>query len=292
MTRPFRFGVATGNARSRAEWIAKARKVEDLGYATLLVPDHITTGLAPLTDLAIAADATTRLRVGSLVFCNDFRHPALLAKEAATLDLLSDGRFELGMGAGYMPSDYTQAGIPFESPGMRVGRLEEALQVIDRLFSGETVNFAGQYYRITDLQSRPRPVQQPRPPIYIGGSGKRLLTIAARRVESIGIGFMSWGGEMTAVKPEDIAQKVAWVREAAGDRFDQIELGYTIFQMNIAERKEQQALPLSLHQLSGSLDQITEEILARRERYGFSYVQVMEPHMEAFAPVVARLAGK
>lgn len=290
--RPFRFGVVTGNALSHAEWIAKARKAEGLGYATLLVPDHITIGIAPLTALAVAAEATTTLRIGSLVFCNDFRHPAWLAKEAATLDLLSDGRFELGMGAGYLPADYTQTGIPFESPGTRVSRLEEAFRIMEQLFTQETVNFSGAYYTITGMQGKPKPVQKPHPPIYIGCSGKRLISIAAQRADSIGIGFNIWKREVTEVKPEDIAQKIAWVREAAGKRFEHLELGYTVFHITHADGKTDVSFPPSLHVLDGGIDQIVEEILARRERYGFSYIQVQEWQMEAFAPVVARLAGK
>lgn len=290
--RPFRFGVVTGNALSHAEWIAKARKAEGLGYATLLVPDHITIGIAPLTALAVAAEATTTLRIGSLVFCNDFRHPAWLAKEAATLDLLSDGRFELGMGAGYLPADYTQTGIPFESPGTRVSRLEEAFRIMEQLFTQETVNFSGAYYTITGMQGKPKPIQKPHPPIYIGCSGKRLISIAAQRADSIGIGFNIWKREVTEVKPEDIAQKIAWVREAAGKRFEHLELGYTVFHITHTNGKTDVSFPPSLHVLDGGIDQIVEEILARRERYGFSYIQVQEWHMETFAPVVARLAGK
>ena len=290
--RPFRFGVVTGNALSHAEWIAKARKAEGLGYATLLVPDHITIGIAPLTALAVAAEATTTLRIGSLVFCNDFRHPAWLAKEAATLDLLSDGRFEFGMGAGYLPADYTQTGIPFESPGTRVSRLEEALRIMEQLFTQETVNFSGEYYTITGMQGKPKPIQKPHPPIYIGCSGKRLISIAAQRADSIGIGFNIWKREVTEVKPEDIAQKIGWVREAAGKRFEQLEFGYTVFHITQANGKTDVSFPPSLHVLNGGIDQIVEEILARREWYGFSYIQVQEWQMEVFAPVVARLAGK
>lgn len=300
MDRPFRFGVVTGNALSHAEWIAKARKAEELGYATFLVPDHITVGIAPLTALAVAAEATTTLRIGSLVFCNDFRHPALLAKEAATLDLLSEGRFEFGLGAGYLPADYTQMGIPFDPPGTRVSRLEEALQLMDQVFTQETVHFSGTHYHIAGMQAKPKPVQQPRPPLYLGGAGKRLLSIAGKFADSIGIGFSAWGTEATEVTAEDIARKVAWVREAAGERFEHLELGYTVFHLNIVQGKTerssntQRAAPAdqSLHVLSGSVETIVEEILARREDYGFSYLQVMEQQMETFAPVVARLAGK
>jgi probable F420-dependent oxidoreductase len=285
--RPFRFGVVSGNAVSRAEWVAKARKAEDLGYATLLVPDHIVIGLAPLTALAVAAEATSTLRVGSLVLGNDFRHPAWLAKEAATLDLLSDGRFELGMGAGYLPADYAQTGLPFDSPGTRVARLEEALDVVTRLFTDEPVSFAGKHYTVTGLRGRPTPVQRPGPPIFVGGTGKRLLSVAARRADSIGVGFTVWRTEVTAVQPADIERKVGWIRDAAGDRFARLELGYTVFQAVVADAE----LPSSPHVLAGDVERVVAEVVERRERYGFSYVQVMEQQMDAFAPVVARLAG-
>ena len=289
--RPFRFGVVSGNAVSHAEWVSKARKAEELGYAILLVPDHIVIGIAPLTALAVAAEATSTLRVGSLVLGNDFRHPAWLAKEAATLDLLSDGRFELGMGAGYLPADYAQTGLSFDSPGTRIDRLEEALDIVAQLFTGETVSFSGTYYTVNGLQGRPTPVQRPRPPIFVGGTGKRLLSVAARRANSIGVGFTVWRTNVAEVTPEDIARKIAWIRDAAKDRFEDLELGYTVFQAVVTNGRPDVSLPTSPHVLAGSVDQIVAEILDRRERYGFSYVQVMEQQMEAFAPVVGQLAG-
>ena len=289
--RPFRFGVVSGTAASGAEWTSKARRAEDLGYAILLVPDHIVVGIAPLTALAVAAASTTSLRVGSLVLGNDFRHPAWLAKEAATLDLLSDGRFELGLGAGYLPADYAQTGLALDKPGTRVSRLDEALQIVDQLFSDQPVTFGGVYYSVSGLQGRPTPVQRPRPPIFVGGTGKRLLSVAARRADSIGVGFTVWRSEVSDVKPEDIEQKVTWIREAAGDRFERLELGYTVFQAAVSDGPPDASLPNSPHVLAGSVDGIVAEIMRRREQHGFSYVQVMEQQMEAFAPVVARLAG-
>src|SRR6478752_126937 len=146
--RRFRFGVSPGTATSRKNWVEQARKAEDLGYSTLLMPDHFVNDLATVPALAIAAEATTTLRVGSFVYDNDFRHPAMVAKEAATLDLLSDGRFELGIGAGWHRPEYEQTGIPFDPPGVRVGRLEEAVTIIKALFGEEPVNFSGQHYQI------------------------------------------------------------------------------------------------------------------------------------------------
>src|SRR5215472_3131108 len=186
--RPFRFGVATGSAHSRAEWVSKARRAEELGYATLVVADHLSTGLAPLSALAVAAEATTWLRIGSLVFNNDFRHPALLAREAATLDLLSDGRFEFGLGAGYLPEDCTQLGLAFDTPGTRISRLEEAIQLILRLWTQESVTFSGTYYTLKEMREKPKPLQRPHPPLYIGGTAKRILSLAARYADIVGIG--------------------------------------------------------------------------------------------------------
>jgi probable F420-dependent oxidoreductase len=281
----------SGNAFSRAEWVSKARKAEELGYAILLVPDHIVIGIAPLTALAVAAEASSTLRVGSLVLGNDFRHPAWLAKEAATLDLLSDGRFELGMGAGYLPADYAQTGLSFDSPGTRVARLDEALDITARLLSGETLSFSGTHYTVTGLQGKPTPVQKPHPPIFVGGTGKRLLSVAARRADSIGVGFTVWRSEVAEVKPDDIERKIAWIRDAAKERFEHLELGYTVFHAVVHNGHSPASLRTSPHVLTGSVEQIVAEVVERRERYGFSYVQIMEQQMEAFAPVVARLAG-
>ena len=304
--RPFRFGVATGSARSRAEWVSRARRAEELGYATLVVADHLATGLAPLSALAVAAEATTRLRIGSLVFNNDFRHPALLAREAATLDLLSDGRFEFGLGAGYLPDDYTQLGLTFDAPGTRISRMEEAIQLIVRLWTQESVTFAGTYYTLKEMLEKPKPLQRPHPPLYIGGTAKRILSLAARYADIVGIGFAAWGEQAGSVTPEEIAQKVAWVREVAGPRFEQLELSFTVFHLAITESTKHRegersvsaspdavpSAPFSFHVLSGSTEQIAEQLLAMREHYGFSYIQVPDAQMEAFAPVVARLAGR
>src|SRR6266571_8677309 len=185
--RPFRFGVVAESAPSREQWVDKARKVEQFGYATFLVADHFVNEFPPITALMAAADATNKLRVGSFVFDNDFRHPALLAKEAATLDLLSGGRFELGIGAGWHRPEYEQIGLPFESAGIRISRLEEALSIIKQFFTKETVTFAGNHYTVTNLQALPKPLQRPHPPIFMGGGGKRLLSLAGREADIIGL---------------------------------------------------------------------------------------------------------
>src|SRR6266478_5123143 len=224
MPGPFRFGVTAAHAPSRTAWITIARRVEELGYATLLIPDRMNVGsLSPTPALAVAASATTSLRVGSYVFCNGYRHPVLLAREAATLDLLSDGRFEPGLGAGVGPAEFQQLGIPFANAGTRVGHLEETLQLLKHLFTEETVNFSGKYYTITEMKGNIRPVQQPHLPILVAGAGERMLKLAAREANIIAIGSkISAQGRDPA--DATLEQKIAWVEEAAGKRFADLEL--------------------------------------------------------------------
>jgi probable F420-dependent oxidoreductase len=294
MHQPFRFGVVSGQVQSHTAWISTARRAEQLGYATLLVVDRISMGLAPFSALAMAAGATTSLRVGTFVFCNDFRHPAVLSKEAATLDLLSQGRFELGLGAGVGPSDYTHLGIPFESAGIRVSRLEESLQIIKQLFTEEIVNFSGKYYTITDLRGVPRPVQRPHPPILVGGSGKRMLSIAARLADIITL-MPGWGIQGAEAVHKDIQQKLAWVQESAGERFAHLQFCRTIYNMQITDNQAPVTPPPGMppmQALAMSTEQAVEHLLELRERYGYTYFQIYEGQMENFAPVVARLAGQ
>ncbi len=309
--RPFRFGVSVHGSKSRAEWIGIARQAEVLGYSTLLIPDHLGDQLSPIPALVAAADATSTLRVGSLVFDNDFRHPVMLAKEAATLDVLSGGRLELGLGAGWMKPEYEQAGIPFERASVRIERMEEAIQIVKGLFADGPVDFAGQYYTITGLEGFPKPVQRPHPPLHIGGGGQRLLSIAAREADIIG--FIpkarpdGQGQDIMDATPEALEQKIAWVREAAGARFAGIELGVLVAQVFTTEDREQAAQLIATtlaagynmstdlilqapYLLIGSIDQICEDLLVRRERFGISYINVFEQSLEVLAPVVARLA--
>jgi len=295
MHRPFRFGVVTAYAQSHTAWITTARRVEELGYATLLMPDRLSIGsLAPLTALAVAAQATTSLRIGSYVFCNEYRHPVLLAREAATLDLLSGGRFELGLGAGVGPSEFQRIGIPFANAGTRVGHLEETLQVMKQLFTEETVNFSGKYYTITELKGNIRPVQQPHLPLLVAGAGERMLKLAAREANIIAIGskITAQGADPTDATME---QKIAWIKEAAGERFADLELSQTIYDMMITDSGTDlstQAGGPPIPKRPMSTEQAVAHLLEQRDRYGFSYLQVYEGQMENFAPVVARLAGK
>ena len=309
-TRSFRFGIqASGGGMSRDDWIALGRRAEDLGYSTLTMPDHFGDQLAPLVALQAIADATTTLRVGTLVLDNDYRHPVVLAKEVATLDVLSGGRVELGLGAGWMRTDYEQSGIAYDPPKVRVDRFEEGLEVLTRLLAADgPVDFSGEHYTIAGLEGHPRPVQS-RVPILIGGGAKRVLSIAARHADIVGINFdLRSGGisaEMTASgTAEMVDEKIGWIRDAAGDRFDELELNIDVFVASVTDDRgalaealaagfgltAEQALEIPFA-LVGTIEQMIETLQQRRERYGISYVIFPGDQMDAMAPVVAALAG-
>lgn len=304
---PFRFGVVLEYTRSRQEWISKARRIEELGYSALVVPDHMDRDVAPFTAMAIAAAVTSQIRIGSFVLNNDLRHPAILAKEIATLDMLTDGRVELGLGGGYRPSNYEQTGIPFDPPGIRISRMEEALQIIKGYFTEESVTLHGKYYHVTNLQGTPRPVQKPYPPIYLGGGGKRILSIAAREANIVGLTPMSTvkGLDMSSATAQATQQKIEWIRAAAGSRLATLEISLIIFLVIPTDHREavaqqvagnfgltpEQALTCP-HILIGTFDEMVQQLQTLREQYGISYIKITEAHMEAFAPIVARLSGK
>jgi probable F420-dependent oxidoreductase len=305
--RRFRFGTGGFHAPSAREYAALARKVEDLGYATLLMPDHFGEQLAPLPALVAAANATTTLRVGTFVCDNDFRHPTALAKEAATVDLLTDGRFEFGLGAGYFGPDYAQTGIAYDDARVRVSRLIEAVGVIKGLFGPEPVTFSGDYYHVDGLNGFPKPVQQPYPPILIAGGGPRMLSFAAREADIVGLMMKSRDGGLDF---EDgsvaaTAKRVEWIRHAAGARFDGIELNILILDVLITSQRKQGAEQIgkkwgisgdqvleSVHFVVGTIDQIADELQRWREQLSVSYIAVMPEFMDQFAPIVARLAGR
>jgi probable F420-dependent oxidoreductase len=282
-------------APSRAAFVTLARRAEELGYATLLMPDRTITGLAALPALAVAAQSTTSLHVGSYVFCNDFRHPALLARDAATLDFLSEGRFELGLGAGVGPFDYQQLGLGFAGAGTRVSRLEEALAIIKRFFSGGRVDFSGKQYTITGMSGVPGSAQKPHPPILIGAAGKRMLSLAARKADSLSIMYRLPAQGIDASNAA-LEQQLRWVREAAGERFAHLELSQMAYVLAINDGrpdKDFEGDGPPLPRIVMSAGQVVEHLLEQRERYGFSYIPVFGAvQMENFAPVVARLAGK
>ena len=236
MAKPFRFGIQASNAPDGAAWAALARKAEDLGFSTLHLPDHFGDQLAPVPAMMAAAAATTKLKVGTLVFDNDYKHPVVLAKEIATIDLLSGGRTEFGLGAGWMAVDYQQSGIPYDPPKVRVDRFLEGLTIIKGLLAGETVSFQGEHYTITAQPGLPKPVQSPRPPVLIGGGGKRMLSIAAREADIVGVNPQVPNGAIDEAAAADSTgeafdRKVAWVREAAGDRIECFELQEVVRQL-------------------------------------------------------------
>jgi probable F420-dependent oxidoreductase len=314
---PFRFGVQLGIdsdwplLTTPRAWRDLARQVEDLGYSSLLLADHFRNTFAPIPALVAAAEATSTLRVGTLAINNDLRHPVILANEMATLDILSGGRSELGIGAGWDDADYRVAGIPKASPGARIARLEEALQVIKGYFSGEPMTFHGDQYSVTDLVGLPRPTQRPHPPILVGGGGRRVLTLAAQQADIVGINPPIKGaiGRETGVRATAAAtdEKVSWIREAAGRRIDDIELNIMVFYAAVTSHQGDTArdawftgeMDLSVddalaspHMLVGTTDQMTDLLLERRERWGVGYwiFQGVEA-MTSLAPVVQRLAG-
>ena len=311
--RPFRFGVNVRYAESRALWQAKARKVEALGYQILNLPDHLTELVAPLPALISAAEATTTIRVGTNVLNNDLRHPVLVAREAATVDLLTDGRFELGLGAGAIRSEYEQVGLRFDRGAVRVERLKEAVTIIKGLLGGERLSHAGTHYRVTDHAIFPVPIQKPHPPILIGGNGRRLLTLAALQADIVGLSGITFrnGGaapaDLTGWRVSEVDERIRLIRETAGEqRSAVLELNALVQRVVVTEdrRKSAEELASQWMQLSadeilqspyllvGTVEQIIEDLLSRRERWGISYYNVHEPYMEALAPVVARLAGK
>ncbi len=310
MVQPFRFGVQCGGDHDRASWQQLARKIEALGYSTLYLPDHfIDTQMAPIVGMAVAAEATKTLRLGALVFDNDYKHPAVLAKEIATLDRLSDGRVVLGIGAGWMKTDYDALGMPYDSAGVRIDRLEEGLAVIKGAWGAEPFSFSGDHYTITDYNGIPKPTQQPGPPILVGGGGPRVLRLAGREADIVGINPNLRAGAVTNDAAADsvaemVDQKVAWIKEGAGDRFDSLELQIRFFFAAITDDRqalaaaaapgfglEAEAALESGIACIGTIDEICDQLIARRERWGVSYIVIGDDIFEAFAPVVERLAG-
>jgi len=303
-SRPFRFGVNSVTT-SRADWLEAARKAEALGYDTLIAQDHFGNQLAPIPSLVAAASVTSHLRLATLVLDNDFRHPALLAKEAATLDVLTEGRFELGLGAGWLEADYTKTGLPFDAPAVRLARLSEAVHVVKALLGGtDPVTFKGEHYQVDQLEPWPRPVQQPRPPLMLGGRQRRMLGLAAREADIVGLSLLDPRAPGLP-PPPTFAQKVAWVREAAGDRFDELQLHVNASLVQVADRPSETEIErvaartrqtreqvlASPGTLVGPVEAVVETLLARREEFGVSYYVVQGRVMESFAPVIARLRG-
>lgn len=310
-SRPFRFGVQIAGAPSGAAWTELARKAEDLGFSTLLMPDHFGDQLAPGPALMAAAAATTELRVGHLVLGNDYRHPVILAKEVATLDVLSGGRAELGLGAGWMKADYERSGIERLPADQRIARLEESIAVCRGLWADGPFSFVGEHYRIAGLDGLPTPVQRPRPPILVGGGGPTLLGVAARHADIVGVNMPIPGGRLSRLTPEMIAatavdDRVGLVRMAAGGRIDALELSVFVYRTAIGpdwrSRRSDladffgtgvEAVDETPHIWVGDPARIADQLRMARKRWGFSYFVVhTAAAMNGAAAVIAELRGE
>jgi probable F420-dependent oxidoreductase len=318
-SRPIRFGTGAARLSDPTKLVAAARRAETLGFSTFALPDHLMMPFAPLITLQAVADATTTLRVGQLVLVQDFRHPAVLAKELATLDVFSGGRVEVGIGAGWMPADFEQSGIPFDSAAVRIERLEEAVIVLRGLFGKDPFSFSGRHFTITGLDGTPKPVQRPHPPIMIGGGGPKLLAVAARQADIIqllpGPNTGTPSVDFDRLTPRAYLEKVDLIRAAAGPRFDSIELGALLLDVTVTDDPDRAADEF-LARLGvpgggagaggpsrddvfsspvvaiGSLPQVCDKLLAVRERFGFSYFTgPVGTRAESLGPVIERLAA-
>jgi len=321
VAKPFRFAVQSFSAGSGAEWTERARRVESLGYSTLHLADHLIgpgpalektahplQTLAAIPAMAYAAAVTKDLKIGSRVFCIDYHDPLVLIKSAMTIDLLSDGRLELGLGAGWLQEEYAAAGIAFDPPGRRIDRLADVLEALDAFRGAGLADVENANVRWRDFEGVPKPVSKP--PVMIGGGSPRVLRLAGRKADIVSFNFNNRSGVIgpdgvRSSSEEETKRKVGWVREGAGDRFDELELeigAYFTFVMDDPgpllkgmagsfgySEEEMRKHP---HALFGSVDTICEELERRRDLFGISYVTVGDSAMEAFAPVVARLSGK
>ena len=307
---PFRFGVQFSTSTSGDVYRETVRKIEDLGYSTVFCPDHFDDQWAPTVALTVAAEATTNLRVAALVYDVDYRHPVTLAKEIATLDVVSGGRVEFGIGAGWMTHDYEAAGIQFDRPGVRIDRMLEAIEVMRGLWSGEPFDFRGSHYEISGLTGTPSPHQSGGPPIIVGGGGKRVLTEAALRADIVGLNASLHAGSVgpeTALSAlgERFLERRNWVEEAAGDRFPEIELQMNTFMTAVTNTtseanemfegmapmfglspEQARTIPMVL---AGTISDVCDQLHRYRELYGTSYWVIHEGEVDAMAPVVAKL---
>jgi probable F420-dependent oxidoreductase len=315
-TRPFRFSVQASNTSSGTAWTELARKTEAQGYSTLCLPDHYVDaksnggqGIAAIPAMAAAAAVTDTLRVGARVLCVDYHHPVVLAKQATTIDLLSGGRLELGLGAGWVRSEYEAMGLEMDPPPARIKRLADTVDFLREYFTAQPLEVRSTNVTAAGFSGQPAPVQQPGPPLMIGGGAPRVLGYAGQVADIVSVNFNNRAGR---VGPDGVASssaaamddKIGWIRAGAGDRFDSIELEigayFTVVgdQPQAAAEQMGQMFGLSAEEmrehpnaLMGSVEDICEQLVARRERYGFSYISVGDRNADAFAPVVARLAG-
>ncbi len=312
MPQPFRFGLQTHGPIEGMSWIDTAKFAEQQGYSSLLVPDHFHGQYGPMTALAAAAAVTTELKVGALVFGNDYRHPIMLAKEMATLDHIAEGRVEFGIGAGWMRTDYDQTGMTYDRPGLRIERMVESLQIIKRCWQEGSFDFAGEHYQIDGYDGLPLPYTPGGPPVIIGGGGPRMLGVAAEHADIVAITANLRAGEVGAdaisdSMPEAYDAKLARVGEVLGDRLDDTEINSLAMNTTITDDrdgaleffagmfgapKEHVAQTPAL--IVGSVDEIVETLQERRDRWGFNYVVVQQnggQGLERFNEVISTLAG-
>lgn len=319
--RKFRF--AAGGEGNKQEGGARrflqlARTAEELGFDSFVIPDHLGDQVGPIAALGALAVATENIRIGTAVLANGFRHPAVLAKDAATIDVLSKGRLELGIGAGWMKDEFDAAGIDYERPGERIEKLDEALTILDTLLRGRECTFHGKHYRIDGLKGSPRPRQGPRPPIAVGGGGPKMLALAAKHADIISVvpSTTSDGKlKLSGITMDKTRERIDWIREAAGDRFNEIELNWTITMIVITDDREQTAemalaaldrgfppnievdarltveeILTSPYIAIGTFEEIADQVRNVRAATSMSYVGVFPTQMEAFAPVIPLLS--
>ncbi|HTD63205.1 MAG TPA: TIGR03621 family F420-dependent LLM class oxidoreductase [Verrucomicrobiae bacterium] len=307
MARKIRFSTQSGSQPTGQDWLARAKRLEAIGYATLSMPDHMVGGAwSNMPALGAAAAVTTKLRLGNLVLDNDFRNPVVLAREFATLDVISNGRVEIGLGAGWFDRDYQSTGIAFDRGRVRVARLAEAVTLMKRLFTEDEVTFDGTYYRTAKSECRPKTVQQPRPPILIAAGGPEILKVAGREADIVAV--IPPGAGVQRPAPDDVAatgvrRQIDVIRDAAGSRFEEIELSCfldvtltddrekTIAELAEKAKVDPAVLGSSVYRGIGTLDEVREHIVRVRRETGITYFCLRGPHAEELAPVVKDLSG-
>ncbi len=311
--RPFQFLADARRVSDGRTLAADARRAEAMGFHALVIPDHLIDQLSPVPAMATIAAATETLRIGAFVFNNGLRHPAVLAQDLASLDVLSGGRLDVAIGAGWNRPEYAAVGIPFERAAVRQARLAEAVAVLKGAFGDEPFTFHGEHYTITDLDGRPKPVQRPRPPFMIGGGGRRTLALAAHEADIVGLAPRiqpDGRPDPRSITVAATVEKIGWVREAAGARFDDLVLNVYPSMSSIVvtdhARREARDLVAGLrsrtgieiaedealespHIFIGSIEGLAEKLRAQRERLGISSIMVGE--IDELAPLVERLAG-
>ncbi|MCX5042240.1 LLM class F420-dependent oxidoreductase [Aldersonia sp. NBC_00410] len=321
--RKFRFAAGgegnpeEGGAR---KFIRLAQQAEDYGYDSFMIPDHLGPQVSPIAALGALAVATEKIRLGTAVLANGFRHPAILAKDAATIDVLSKGRLELGIGAGWMKEEFDKAGIAYDRPGLRIEKLDEALTILDVLLRGQECNFEGKHYQIRGLKGSPRPRQGPRPPLAVGGGGPKMLALAAKHADIVSVVPVTTAEgklRLSGITMEKTVERVELIKQAAGARFADIELNWTITTIVITDDREKVAemalaaldkgfppnmdvdVQLSVEEILnspyiaiGTFEEIADQVRAVRAQTGMSYVGVFPTQMDAFAPIITLLKGE